>query len=86
MRYRNIPIEIEAIQWDGTKETAHELVKWGDGKITWWFNQNILGIDSPTAFGGNVTIDIGDWVIKTPKGAIMVCKRDVFDKTYEKIE
>ncbi len=85
-RYRKKPVVIEAIRWDGTKETAEALTKFM-GHVAL---HNIAGrpglenyrIEVATP-GGVVSAFPGDWIIKGVKGEFYPCKPDIFEATYE---
>ena len=46
-----------------------------------WGNCSIL-----CNFKGAMIANKGDWIIKSVNGQFSVCKPDIFEKTYEKIE
>lgn len=84
-RYRKRPLEVEAIQWDGSKEIADVLHTWSNEKAKLNFLKEdpsvmALFIDTPE---GVMRADRGDWIIKGVKGEVYPCKPDVFDMTYE---
>lgn len=83
MKYRKKPIIIDAIQWDGTVETAQFLVRWGEGHIIWYFNQNYISI---MTLEGTMNVNINDWVIRGTKGEFYPCKPDIFSDIYELVE
>ena len=83
-RFRKRPVEIEAIQWDGTD--CYELVA---------FVGESLGRISPGGTGayaqiltleGAVYAAAGDWIIRGVKGEFYPCKPDIFELTYEPVE
>jgi hypothetical protein len=93
MKYRKLPVEIEAI-------TFEELVKWGDssaivgidgkGIVFMYKGNKIVKKDDnyyliPTLEG---TMEFGreDMLITGVNGEIYPCKMDIFEKTYEKVE
>ena len=84
--YRKKPVVIEAIQFDGSAESALEIGLWTDGTV------RVVGQDMPTGrvnalhvqtLEGNMYADVGDWVIKGVKGEFYPCKPDIFEATYE---
>jgi len=94
-RYRKKPVEIEAMQWDGTAESFAELQQWGNldtfviesvatstgGGDPRWFDRLIV----PT-LEGQMRADKGDWIIRGVKGEFYPCKPDIFAATYEEVE
>jgi len=81
-KFRKKPVEIEAIQFIGTKENVEEIRNL-DNNIIWHFNQNLLSI--PT-LEGTMTAQLNDWIIKGVNGEVYPCKPDIFEKTYDKVE
>lgn len=84
-RYIKKPIQIEAIQWDGTN--SNELLK---------FSRDIRfvhheGTDSLCAdlfihtLEGDLYAKIGDYIIKGVKGEVYPCARNIFEETYEEV-
>ena len=78
MKFRKKPIIVEAEQWfpgrhiDGVIEPEPMSV-----------TQFFPFIDT---LEGPVTLMSGDWIITDPDGQKHVCKPDVFEKTYERVE
>jgi len=80
-RYRKKPIDIEAVQWNGSnlKEcwsfcpaTMSETYR-ADGNLT-----------IPT-LEGKMIAGTGDWIIKGVKGEFYPCKDDIFRATYSPV-
>jgi len=78
-KYRKKPVVIEAIRWDGKDDTLKiikesvEIIHEEDGKII-----------IPT-LEGDMTADLGDWIIKGIGGEFYPCKPDIFEKTYDEV-
>jgi hypothetical protein len=53
-RYRHLPTEIDALQWDGTQERATELYEWTKTPhdSTWRAQFVVLGLPSASQFLG----------------------------------
>lgn len=81
MKYRKIPVEIEAIQWKG--ENFIEI----DDFITVYHETYPKDgyIIIPT-LEGNMKANLYDYIIKGVNGEFYPCKPDIFEKTYEKVE
>lgn len=90
-QYRKKPVVIEARQV--TLETAEEIGAWcGAKKCTidsydsylWGYALRLehrhLYIET---LEGDMSAEIGDWVIKGIQGEFYPCKPDIFDMTYE---
>jgi hypothetical protein len=85
--YRKKPVIIEAMQWDGSIETADKIEVWSGGKTacrgTGWNDQDtILAIFVDTLEGQMKAFD-GDWIIKGIVGEFYPCKAEIFAATYE---
>jgi hypothetical protein len=78
-KYREKPVEIEAIQL--TEENIDKIIKFCGDKIKW---HPLTGIVIET-LEGNMTADKGDYIIKGVKGEFYPCKPDIFKLTYEKV-
>lgn len=80
MRYRKLPVEIEAVEWTGDLEALDvfpkediENVKLRDGEL---YIQTLEG---------EMHASIGDYIIQGVNGEIYPCKPDIFKKTYEEV-
>jgi len=94
MKYRKKPVEIEALQWDGSAHRPMFDFLGGipDGPIS-AEGENFY-IDHSKVEGGLVikTLEgehlasIGDFIIKGVKGEFYPCKPDIFALTYDAVE
>lgn len=100
-KYRKLPIEIEAKQWNGQNiveiynflegtnyESEAEGVK-TEGKNFYIKFENggcQLGSLIIKTLEGDMKANIGDYIIKGVNGEFYPCKLDIFKKTYEKVE
>jgi hypothetical protein len=93
--FRKKPVEIEAVQIDGTEASAQEAVTWAEG--SWVESRGSgRGPDDPNyvvmirTLEGVMRADPGDWIIKEPfptaDRKFYPCKADIFDSTYEEVE
>lgn len=81
MRYRKKPVEVEAFRY-------------GYDKLPTWFIKqkdiNVFPVNDITCIiktlEGNMIVSLGDYVIKGVNGELYPCKKDIFDKTYEKCD
>ena len=87
MKYRKKPVEIEAIQFDGTSMSSHQISTWSDKKV--WPNTSgfgeFLGTLSINTLEGIMTASPQDYIIKGIKGEFYPCKPDIFEASYEKV-
>lgn len=95
MRYRKLPIEVEAFKYDGDlidkkgnyyvpkwAQTAHEL-----GILYYAF---LNGKQPQELFvktlEGNMHVSVGSYVVKGVKGELYAVKGDIFEETYAEVE
>ena len=84
MKYRKKPVIIDAILWNGTKESLQEIYRLGDiDVIKYIATNNSLYIQS---IEGLMSAKIGDWIVKGVKGELYPVAADIFPLTYEKAE
>jgi len=81
MRYRKKPVEIEAIQWNGTGERHNLLRQWTNGNVSLVTGGKLLC----HSLEGQVYASIDDWIIKGVQGEFYPCKPDIFTETYEPV-
>ena len=96
MKYRKIPIVIEAFKYDGD-------LKGSDGKyyVPNWavkayddgvMHYGSLDLNSPPCelfidtLEGTHHVSVGDYIIQGVNGELYPCKPNIFEKTYELVE
>jgi hypothetical protein len=77
--YRKKPVVIQAVQFTGTND-AEVLAFTGDHAFDPRDNRPTIVV---RALGGDVTAEVGDFIIKGVEGEFYPCKADVFSRTYE---
>lgn len=84
-KFRKKPVVVEAVQWDGSADTANRFL--GDQfTVDWWYEScGSSAIVIPT-LEGNMVGQVGDWIIKGVKGEFYPCRADIFEATYEPVE
>ena len=94
MRYRKLPVEIEAIQWiipfEGCLGTAGDILDFCQGKANLVASLNMpnesdIQYIKIETLEGCMKANVGDWIIKGVNGEFYPCKPDIFVKTYESI-
>lgn len=80
-KYRKKPVVIEAIQFDGTNHD--DIVEFCGGVLSFTRNPELPIINT---LEGDMTAQIGDFIIKGVQGEIYPCKPDIFAVTYEAVE
>lgn len=89
-RYRKKPVEVAAVQNDGTWRT---IIDWLDalsgGRVSIpigsrpAITRNDDGTLNIETLEGTMRAEVGDWIICGVEGEFYPCKPDVFAKTYE---
>lgn len=85
MKYRKLPVEIDAIQYQREDNIIAVQDFFGDG------NGRELLYDEPTneysirTLEGDMHLTKGDWIIRGVNGEYYPCKPDIFEKTYEAV-
>jgi len=83
LKYRKIPVEIEAMQF--TNETKDQVLNFVTCNCQPSFRKNKPVIIIHT-LEGDMTAELGDWIIKGVQGEFYPVKNDIFEMTYEKVE
>lgn len=83
--YRKKPIEIEAIQWDGTEQHALEIASLENFEGMIDYGEKEFGKFYIDTLEGMMQVSSNDYVIKGVKGEFYPCKPDIFELTYEKV-
>jgi hypothetical protein len=94
MKYRKLPVVIEAFKWTGDQEQTEdplwiiEAIKTGDvwfvkGGYESEFSDYSPGYMVIKTLEGEMRANIGDYIIKGVKGEIYPCKPDIFEATYQ---
>jgi hypothetical protein len=80
VKYRKLPVVIDAVLWDGTQEAVEQLAEL-TGQV---------GFTAPDDGGiiiqtleGNMKANVGDYIIKGVAGELYPCKPDIFTVTYQ---
>lgn len=87
LRYRKMPVEVEAMQWDGTAAGAGPIINWilANGPRAARYNDDRgfrpIGIYIDT-LEGTMTATAGDWIIRGVQDEFYPCKPDIFEATY----
>lgn len=78
--YRKKPIPVEARQYTG--DNFIELQNWSEGNIVMDdYTSNVF----VATLEGSMFFNKGDYVIKGVHGEFYVCRKDIFEETYEEI-
>lgn len=85
-KFRKKPVVIEAVRWDGKPPTYDTIQAMESAELD---EQVAICIDDNTlmisTLEGDMTAQVGDWIIKGIKGELYPCKDDIFLATYEPV-
>lgn len=96
MKYRKRPAVVEAFQYNGDLKDSD-----GEYHVPQWaveaFENGVIFYEIPVEIGGArdlfikasrgaYCVSIGDYIIQGVHGEIYPCKRDIFEKTYVRVE
>lgn len=96
-KFRKLPIEIDAMQWDGTADGATRIIDWilANGSTATYVCSDPdrcadTDGDTPHSIAirtleGTMTAQPGDWIIRGVKGEFHPCRADIFTETYEPV-
>lgn len=91
-KYRKLPVEIDAIHFDGSDKAALAVMHFIDAgrgghrvefRVDEDPSRSYIGI--PT-LEGTMRANAGDWIIRGIKGELYPCRDDIFRQTYEPID
>ena len=84
MKYRKKPVVIEAIQFDGLKDSANEVLAW-IGHYGYEARKTNGGVVIKTLEGDSLARP-GDFIVKGVRGELYPIKESIFRETYERVE
>jgi hypothetical protein len=96
-KFRKLPVEIEAMRWDGTAEGATPIIDWvlSQGSTATYRcsdPERCSKNDGDTphwimvpTLEGDMCASVGDWVIRGVQGEFYPCKDPIFRATYESV-
>lgn len=95
-KFRKKPVEIQAVQWDGTAEGAKPIIEWimSQGGTAAYdripvsasrFNNRYDERIHINTLEGPITASPNDWIIRGVQGEFYPCKPDIFAATYEAV-
>lgn len=82
MKFRKKPVVVDAVQWLGTNDSMDAIRALDTGKQSVDFSRHNIFIGT---LEGQMTAEIGDWIIRGVKGELYPCKPDIFLRTYEMV-
>lgn len=87
MKFKTKPVIKEALQFDGSTDSAKKISEWSGGRVFGFYTPQgyLAGLRIET-LEGCMDAEGGDWIIRGLRGEYYPCKPDVFEKTYEPVE
>lgn len=82
-KFRRRPTEVEAMQFQDTKEGIVALMRFIPSPSFIPGRVNQIQIKTPK---GWITAWPGDWIILSAEGEFSICLPDIFAKTYEEVK
>lgn len=82
MKFRKKPVVIDAVLWDGNVSTLVDLGFY-ENTVSQDLLSKTLQIET---LEGEMTAQVGDWIIRGVNGELYPCKPDIFAKTYEEVQ
>ncbi|TSI11963.1 hypothetical protein [Brevibacterium aurantiacum] len=91
-RYRKKPVEVEAMNWDGSAGNAIPIIQWmhdNDANCSYDCATEPCSGDEGghnitiSTLEGYMTAKAGDYIIKGVQGEFYPCKPEIFHATYE---
>jgi len=98
MKFRKKPVIIDAIKFTGEKSNVKEILEFMGQKVdtsccdlaSQRFDEYCDEIKKNGivihTLEGDMTANLGDYIIKGVNGEFYPCKPDIFEKTYDKVE
>lgn len=80
LKCKKKPIEVEAIQFDGTASNANEIHKWSNEKTYLHASENYLVVRT---LEGDVRASPGSYIVKGVENEVWPITENIFNKTYE---
>jgi hypothetical protein len=95
MRFRKRPVEVEAMQWDGSRASAEAICRWVNDRpeyadepimsyLSVFDDGHVSDVQIFTLEGPH-NVSPKDWVIRGIGGEFYPCKPDIFEATYEPV-
>lgn len=82
MKFRKKPVVIDAVLWDGNVSTLVDLGFY-ENTVSQDLLSKTLQIET---LEGEMTAQVGDWIIRGVRGEFYPIKDDIFKQTYEAVE
>ena len=90
-KYRKKPVIVEAVKWTGLnleeiKNFVDESLLYNIYDGAWEVGEAPVTVDMQIrTLEGNMSVSVGDYIIKGVQGEFYPCKPDIFKETYETV-
>jgi hypothetical protein len=85
-KFRKKPVEVEARQFTGSKDSAEALAAWmTENGGTFHATGTIYRRMVVSTLESGRTADPGDWIVQGPRGEFYPVKADLFSADYEQV-
>lgn len=85
-KYKKKPVIVDAIIWDGSAKSFHQIVMMNNSDFTPVIkhpkNSDCLLV---VTLNGKSRVDLNDYVIRTINGELYPCKPNLFKQLYDKV-
>ncbi|MFB3900392.1 hypothetical protein ACES2D_12790 [Bacillus amyloliquefaciens] len=85
VKYRKKPIEIEAVKFEDTAHSITDISNLAGGRTIVYSYQSEYPTLTIQTLEGDMTAQVGDYIIRGIEGELYPCNPDIFEKTYEKV-
>ena len=84
--YRKRPTVVRALQWNGDNTAAVITFTQGGAFHVPFYMNDGPGTMLIQAFDGPTITHVGDYIIKKKNGEFSVCRPEIFEASYEKVD
>jgi len=81
MKFKKRPVVIEAVQFDGSKVSTAECLRFGGHSMLLYDDHMAI-----KTLEGIMRVDTGDWIIKGVSNECYPCKDLIFRATYDPVK
>lgn len=81
--FRKKPVVIEAVQFKDDGDVISRISDMGGRDLLLDYSDPTKPVMRIDTLEGQLTAQVGDWIIKGVKGELYPCKPDIFSATYE---
>jgi len=86
VRFRRKPVEVDAMQWDGTHAGARAIREAFGNDVKPVPFKTHCALACVTADGGFIQVEPGDWVVRNGDGSLSPMNAKAFAGAYEQVQ